>query len=114
MADLCSAYWYPIYAYIRLRGNTADRAQDLTQGFFLNLLERDFLGALSPEKGRFRAFLLASCRNYLISEHDRDRAAKRGGDRIHFSIDPVDAERRYAHEPRMSRPRSESSNADGR
>jgi RNA polymerase sigma factor (sigma-70 family) len=99
LADLCASYWYPIYAYIRHRGNNPDRAQDLTQGFFLNLLERDFLGALSPEKGRFRAYLLASCRNHLISEHDRDRAAKRGGDRIHFSIDPVDAERRYAHEP---------------
>ena len=73
--------------------------QDLTQGFFLNLLEARLPGALSPEKGRFRAFLLASCRNHLISEHDRDRAAKRGGDRIHFSIDPVDAERRDAHEP---------------
>jgi RNA polymerase sigma factor (sigma-70 family) len=99
LADLCSAYWYPIYAYIRRRGNDADRAQDLAQGFFLNLLERDFLGAISPDKGRFRAFLLASCRNYLIGQHDRDKAAKRGRDRIHFSIDPVDAERRYAHEP---------------
>jgi RNA polymerase sigma factor (sigma-70 family) len=99
LAELCSAYWYPIYAYIRRRGNDADRAQDLTQGFFLSLLERDFLEAISPERGRFRAFLLASCRNYLISEYDRDRAAKRGRDRIHFSIDLVDAERRYAHEP---------------
>ena len=79
LSQLCEVYWYPLYAYIRRRGHTADQAQDLTQEFFARLLERDFLGAADPEKGRFRAFLLACCKNFLANEHDRAAAQKRGG-----------------------------------
>jgi RNA polymerase sigma-70 factor (ECF subfamily) len=99
LADLCRAYWYPLYGYIRHQGYAADRAQDLTQEFFARLLEKDFLGTVDPEKGKFRSFLLAACKHFLANEHDRERARKRGGDRHSLSLDFRDADGRYAHEP---------------
>src|SRR5439155_17515972 len=71
LSQLCEVYWYPLYAYIRRRGHAPDAAQDLTQEFFSRLLARDFLGGADPAKGRFRAFLLACCKNFLANEHDR-------------------------------------------
>jgi RNA polymerase sigma-70 factor (ECF subfamily) len=99
LADLCAGYWYPLYAYLRQRGYPADRAQDLTQGFFASLLARDFLADIAPEKGKFRSFLLRSLQNYLANQHDRDHACKRGGGQATLSIDLPDAEGRYAYEP---------------
>jgi RNA polymerase sigma-70 factor (ECF subfamily) len=99
LADLCRAYWYPLYAFIRHQGHPADRAQDLTQEFFARLLEKDFLGDVDREKGKFRSFLLAACKHFLANEHDRERALKRGGGRQSFSIDFRDADGRYVHEP---------------
>jgi DNA-directed RNA polymerase specialized sigma24 family protein len=99
LSRLCESYWYPLYAYIRRRGHTADEAGDLTQGFFARLLERDFFGAADPVKGRFRAFLLASCKNFLANEHDHARARKRGGGRSPESIHLASAEGRYSREP---------------
>jgi DNA-directed RNA polymerase specialized sigma24 family protein len=99
LSHLCESYWYPLYAYIRRRGHTADEAGDLTQGFFANLLESDFFGAADPAKGRFRAFLLASCKNFLANEHDRAGAQKRGGMRSLLSINVGSAEGRYSREP---------------
>ena len=91
--------WYPLYAYIRRRGYTADEAGDLTQEFFARLLESDFFGAADPAKGRFRAFLLASCKNFLANEHDRAGAQKRGGGRSPVTIYIENAEGRYSREP---------------
>jgi DNA-directed RNA polymerase specialized sigma24 family protein len=102
LADLCSTYWYPLYAYIRRRGLPADRAQDLTQGFFASLLGHDFLKTVGPEKGKFRTFLLVACQNYLANQRNRDRAIKRGGGKPLLSIDLPDAEGRYAREPSHS------------
>jgi RNA polymerase sigma-70 factor (ECF subfamily) len=99
LAELCRAYWYPLYAYIRHQGHPADRAEDLTQEFFARLLEKDSLGMVDPEKGKFRSFLLAACRHFLANQHDHDRARKRGGGRRPLSIDFRDADGRYAHEP---------------
>jgi DNA-directed RNA polymerase specialized sigma24 family protein len=99
LAALCQAYWYPLYGYIRQQGHAADAAQDLTQEFFARLLEKDFLGALDPEKGKFRAFLLAACKHFLANERDRARAEKRGGGRACLSLDFGDAEARYGREP---------------
>ena len=96
---LCESYWYPLYAYIRRRGYTADEAADLTQGFFARLLESEFFGAADPTKGRFRAFLLASCKNFMANEHDRAIAQKRGGGRSPLSINVGSAEGRYSSEP---------------
>src|SRR5262245_5956878 len=63
---LCSAYWYPLYAFIRREGNDPDRAVDLTQEFFARLLERGILASVDRRRGRFRSFLRVACRNFLI------------------------------------------------
>jgi DNA-directed RNA polymerase specialized sigma24 family protein len=60
LANLCRLYWYPLYAFVRRRGYSPEDAQDLTQGFFLSLLERKSLRRVSPEKGKFRSFLLVA------------------------------------------------------
>src|SRR5262245_56647689 len=99
LAELCRAYWYPLYAYVRHRAGSADQAQDLTQEFFSRLLEKSFLGAVDRDKGRFRAFLLACCRHFLSNERDRERAQKRGGGRTSLSLDFTSAEERYLREP---------------
>jgi RNA polymerase sigma-70 factor (ECF subfamily) len=98
LAALCSTYWYPLYAYIRRQGHTADQAQDLTQEFFARLLEKDFLGAVDPAKGKFRSFLLACCKHFLANERDRARALKRGGGRDPVSMDFEAAETRFSRE----------------
>lgn len=99
LATLCEAYWYPVYAYIRRKTSGRERAQDLAQDFFVRLLEKDFFGQAQPERGRFRAFLLASVRHFLVNEYHRGRARKRGGGHVPVSLDFRAAERRYALEP---------------
>lgn len=99
LAELCAAYWYPLYAFIRRRGHDPDRAADLTQGFFARFLEKDYLTSVDPSKGRFRAFLLAACKHFLANAHDREVALTRGGGRRLVSIDRRDAEGRYLAEP---------------
>lgn len=107
--ELCRAYWYPLYAFIRRKGYDADTAQDLTQSYFIRLLERGILGAADPQRGRFRAFLRTDCGYFLAGERDRQNAQKRGGDRSFLSIDAVDAEGRYRFNRRMEpRPRTYS------
>src|SRR6516162_5454009 len=81
LADLCQAYWYPLYVYIRRQVGSPDEAEDLTQAFFARLLEKDFLGSVDRQKGKFRAFLLACCKHFLANERDRRHARKRGGGR---------------------------------
>lgn len=99
LARLCETYWYPLYAYIRRRTASADEARDLTQEFFCRLLEKDYVGAADPARGRFRAFLLTACRNFLSRERDRARAKKRGGGRVPFSLDLRQGETRYQQAP---------------
>jgi RNA polymerase sigma factor (sigma-70 family) len=95
LAELCQLYWYPLYAFVRRRGYSPEDAQDLTQGFFLSLLERKSLRQVSPEKGKFRSFLLASLKNYLSDAFDRDNSAKRGGQFQFVALDFEDGEERY-------------------
>ena len=99
LEKLCRTYWPPLYSFARRSGLAPADAQDLTQGFFLQLLERDFLAGVDPAKGKFRSFLLASLKHYLSNERDRARAQKRGGGRAPVSIDAQDAEGRYLIEP---------------
>lgn len=98
LAELCATYWYPLYAFVRHRGHAAQDAQDLTQAFFARLLEKNSLADITCERGRFRSFLLASLKNFLVDEWRKQRSAKRGGGRV-FSLDAADAETRYALEP---------------
>lgn len=99
MAELCRVYWYPLYAYVRHRGHDTHEAEDLTQEFFLRLLAKDGLAGVDRQKGKFRAFLLASMKHFLANEWDRCRAQKRGGGRILIRLDALDAESRYRLEP---------------
>jgi RNA polymerase sigma factor (sigma-70 family) len=99
MADLCRLYWYPLYAFVRRRGYSAEDAQDLTQGFFLSLLERKSLRQVAPEKGKFRSFLLASLKNYLADAFDRENSIKRGGQIEFVTLDFESGEERYRGEP---------------
>ena len=96
---LCRAYWYPLYAYVRREGYSPEDAQDLTQGFFAQLLARNSLANVAPEKGRFRSFLLAAMRHFLSAERERARAVKRGGRAQIISLDASEAESRYRLEP---------------
>ncbi len=98
LVSLCENYWYPLYAYVRRRGYQADQAQDLTQEFFIRLLEGRYLDRADPEKGRFRAFLITSLKFFLADETDRNRAQKRGG-RTVLSLEFSSGEDRYQHEP---------------
>ncbi len=99
LAALCETYWFPLYAYVRRRGHNADEAQDLTQEFFARLLEKDYVAAADPERGRFRAFLLTSFKHFLSKERDKARAQKRGGGRSPLSLDLASGESRYATGP---------------
>jgi len=99
LAELCRAYWYPIYAFVRRRNHTPEQAEDLTQGFFADLLARGSIGEADPAKGRFRSFLLASLSNYLSNQRSWERRVKRGGKVRILSIDFRDAEDRYLQEP---------------
>ncbi|MFZ0712396.1 MAG: sigma-70 family RNA polymerase sigma factor [Terrimicrobiaceae bacterium] len=99
LAELCQLYWYPLYIFARRRGHSPDDAQDLTQGFFLHLLERRALASVDRLKGKFRSFLRASFQNYISDTVDRTRRLKRGGDKQFVPLDAEDAEERYRLEP---------------
>lgn len=98
LAELCHAYWYPLYAYIRRRGHDPERARDLTQDFFARALEKGLLAEADPARGRFRSFLRTVCAHFLANRRDWERARKRGGGRPVLSIDAAGAEGQYARE----------------
>jgi RNA polymerase sigma factor (sigma-70 family) len=99
LAALCQIYWYPLYAFARRRGHSPHDSQDLTQGFFLRLLEHRALSAVNRLKGKFRSFLLACFQNYLSAETRRAHRLKRGGQCQFVSLDLESAENRYRYEP---------------
>ena len=95
LSRLCALYWHPVFAFVRRKGHAPEDARDLTQGFFLRLIEKGALGEADKTRGRFRTFLLTSCQNYLSNERDRATAAKRGGGVTPQPLEVADAERRY-------------------
>jgi RNA polymerase sigma-70 factor (ECF subfamily) len=101
LEQICSGYWRPIYVYVRGRGHSREHAEDLTQGFFERLIEKNYLADFRQERGRFRSFLLAAAKHYLSNQQDRADAVKRGGDRVHVAIDWTEgeAERSFLREP---------------
>jgi DNA-directed RNA polymerase specialized sigma24 family protein len=99
LSTLCDAYWYPLYAFIRRWGADPEAARDLTQGFFASVLERRDIEQVRPERGRFRTFLLASVKHFLLNEAVRSRAAKRGGGVSPLPLAFDEAEGRYQYEP---------------
>ena len=94
LAELCQIYWYPLYAFARRRGHSPDDAQDLTQGFFLHVVEHRAFTGVDRLKGKFRSFLLASFQNYLSDAGDSARRLKRGGDKEFVYLDAEEAEKR--------------------
>ncbi len=95
MEALCRAYWFPLYAYVRRKDHDAETARDLTQAFFMRLVEARYLDIVKPEAGRFRAFLLHKFKQFLGHERDRARAKKRGGGIADIRFDLDEAEARY-------------------
>ena len=96
LRELCEAYWYPLYAFLRRDGVDEAEAMDLVQGFLADVLVRGELGA-DPGRGRFRSYMIGALRNYRSNVRRAAAAQKRGGDVQSFGLD--DAETRYAHEP---------------
>jgi RNA polymerase sigma-70 factor (ECF subfamily) len=99
LEGLCSAYWPPLYAYVRRQGHGPDDAQDLTQEFFARLLVKRYLQHADPACGRFRTFLLTSLKHFLISDWRKGTRQKRGGGHTPLSMDAETAEQGYAAEP---------------
>jgi RNA polymerase sigma-70 factor (ECF subfamily) len=99
LEQLCRAYWYPLYAFVRHRGYASEEAQDLTQSFFVRVIEKRDLAAADPERGRFRSYLLGAMKHFLANEWHRAQAQKRGGGATPLDLDVVDAEVRYARRP---------------
>lgn len=95
LETLCGTYWYPLYAYVRYRGNSAEDAKDLIQEFFTRFLEKDYLKGVDPTKGKFRSFLLASVNHFLLNEWDHARTLKRGGGVTFLPLDFAAAEERH-------------------
>jgi RNA polymerase sigma factor (sigma-70 family) len=93
-SELCQTYWYPLYAYIRRQGSTPQDSQDLTQGFFARLLRLDSLAKVTQERGKFRAFLLASLKHFLADQRDFESAQRRDIG-VTISLDDHEAEDRY-------------------
>lgn len=99
LGHLCQIYWYPVYGFFRREGRTPEEAEDLTQSFFADLLQKGGFAKVHPAKGRFRSFLLASARNFLRNDWNRAHRLKRGGAAEIFSIDGMAAEEWYRLEP---------------
>jgi RNA polymerase sigma factor (sigma-70 family) len=99
LGKLCQTYWFPLYTYARRRGYSAHDAQDLTQEFFAQLLDRESLAGANPQRGRFRSFILTAMNHFLISEWTKAKAKKRGGHFDVISLDLAAAEERYDLEP---------------
>jgi DNA-directed RNA polymerase specialized sigma24 family protein len=99
LGAICQTYWYPLYAFARRRGHSPHDAQDLTQGFFLHVIENRALSHADRLKGKFRSFLLTCFQNYLSVQTQRARRLKRGGQCQFVSFDPEIAENRFQLEP---------------
>ena len=99
LASLCERYWYPLYAFIRRQGHDPDQARDLTQDFFVRLLEKNYVGQADQRRGRFRTFLLTAVKHFLLNEADHASAKKRGGAHVILPIELVIAEQSYQLEP---------------
>jgi RNA polymerase sigma-70 factor (ECF subfamily) len=88
-----------LYVFVRRQGYSPHDAQDLTQSFFARLLEKNYLSAVDPRKGKFRSFLLATLEHFLANEWRRAHAQKRGGRFTFVSIDAESAEQQYLQVP---------------
>ncbi len=96
LEELCRAYWYPLYAFVRFRGYSSNDAQDLTQSFFARIIETGGFASADPARGRFRSYLLGALKHFLANEWHSGQARKRGGGVRLIEWDALDPEARYA------------------
>jgi RNA polymerase sigma factor (sigma-70 family) len=99
MEKLCSAYWYPLYVFVRRLGQAPHDAEDIVQAFFAQAIEKNFIATADQAKGRFRSFLLIMLKRFMANEWHKSRAQKRGGVHAPIALDALTAEERYAIEP---------------
>ena len=99
LESLCQAYWFPLYAYVRKRVVDVEEAHDLTQAFFAQLLEKNYLAQADSERGLFRSFLITAFKHFLSKEWQKARAEKRGGGRRTLSLDFQVGDSRISQEP---------------
>jgi len=99
LEQLCRTYWYPLYAFVRRRGHSPSDAQDLTQAFFVKIIETNGLASADASLGKFRSYILGAMKHFLSHDRDRKRAIKRGGGKQIIEFDALDPETRYAIEP---------------
>jgi RNA polymerase sigma factor (sigma-70 family) len=99
LEKLCRTYWRPIYAFLRRQGVSPEEAEDITQGFFAQLLERRKFSAVRKEKGRLRSFLLGALKYFLADEQRRARAIKRGKGQRLIPLEELRADERIEMEP---------------
>jgi len=99
LEKLCRTYWYPVYSFVRRKGYSPEDAEDLTQGFFARLIERQDFDAVRREKGRFRSYLLVALKHFLINEWKRGQTLKRGAGQAPVPLDQELAEGWYRQEP---------------
>lgn len=99
LATLYTTYWESLYRFLRKRGHAPDHAEELLQAFWLFLLEKAVLRHANRDRGRFRSFLLTSLKNFVINEHDRLQAQKRGGGVPVLSLEIATAEGRFQIDP---------------
>ena len=92
LAELCQTYWTPLYTFVRTRGYSVHDAQDLTQSFFVHLIENEIYARVDPQKGRFRSFLLAALKNFLADAYTHSHRLKRGGAENFLPLDEAHAE----------------------
>jgi len=104
LAELCETYWYPVYSYIRRAGNDATCAEDLTQGFFEQVISKELFPKAEQEKGKLRSFLLRAVQRFVGHEYEKAKAQKRGGGRQVISFDHEQAEEWFADESNESLP----------
>ena len=94
LAELCQAYWFPVYAYLRRKGHGKPEAEDLAQAFFAYFLEKKGWQSADPERGRFRAFLMGSLKHFLCNAWDREQTQRRGGGIRPIELDALEEEKR--------------------
>ncbi len=99
LEKLCRTYWRPIFAFLRRQGISPEEAEDITQGFFAQLLERRSLSAVRKEKGRLRSFLLGALKYFLADEQRRAMAIKRGKGQRLIPLEELRADERIEMEP---------------
>lgn len=89
LESVAGTYWRPVYFYLRRKGLDATKAEDVTQSFFVHVIEGELLVRLDPARGRFRSYLLTSLDHYVVSLHEKEVAVKRGGRMAILPLDSV-------------------------